>query len=160
MAQRMLDMEKRHLKLVFTFLLTTGLSACGSGGGTLPATNSSASKIPVSATSGLVSRNTSAIANTATSQYVAIDAGAKAASGNWIADTDYSMAGYSGVAAVPTSINTSNVSNRAPQTVYQTQRWATHLSYTIPNLTPGARYNVRLSFVESFFNTAGARVFG
>ena len=152
-------MHQRHLKMVFSLLLISGLSACGSGGGTLPVTNST-SNAQVSTTSSLVSRKTLATTNVQTSQYVAVDAGGGTASGNWIADTDYSTAVWSGTQTVLNSINTNGISNPAPQAVYRTQRYGAHLAYAVPNLTPGANYNVRLSFVESYFTAAGKRVFG
>jgi hypothetical protein len=42
--------------------------------------------------------------------------------------------------------------------VYQTERFG-DFTYTIPNLTPGGTYLVRLHFAEIFWNAAGKRVF-
>jgi hypothetical protein len=91
----------------------------------------------------------------ATASYTAIDAGG-AASGSWLADTDYTGAW---TATVTNSINTSKVSNPAPQAVYQSQRTGTAFTYAVPNLTPNAAYTVRLHFVESWFTSAGQRQF-
>lgn len=65
-------------------------------------------------------------------------------------------------ATIDTSAN-----NAAPSLVYQTARIGWNLAYTVPNLTPGASYTVRLHFAEwgsSFshggtINSAGQRVF-
>jgi subtilase family serine protease len=85
---------------------------------------------------------------------LAIDAGG-GASGNWVSDTDFS----GGRASSTThSIDTSNVTNPAAQTVYQTQRIG-DFTYTVPNLTPGATYTVRLSFAELHWPIAGIRKF-
>src|SRR5512140_665289 len=87
-------------------------------------------------------------------QALAIDAGGGAA-GSFVADTDFS-GGTSYSNTDP--ITTSGVSNPAPQAVYQSERYG-NFSYTIPNLTAGANYTVRLHFAEIFWNSAGQRVF-
>jgi hypothetical protein len=85
---------------------------------------------------------------------LAIDAGGGAV-GNFIADTYYSSGRqYSTMHA----IDTSGVTNAAPQQVYQTERYG-GFTYNIPNLTPGARYTVRLDFAEIYWNAAGQRLF-
>jgi hypothetical protein len=55
-------------------------------------------------------------------------------------------------------IDTSGVSNPAPQSVYQTFRYGDCL-YTIPHLTPYASYTIRLHFAETYWTQAGKRVF-
>ena len=55
-------------------------------------------------------------------------------------------------------IDTSGVTNPAPQAVYHTKRFG-NFTYTIPNLTPGSRYTVRLHFVENYWKAAGKRIF-
>jgi hypothetical protein len=67
---------------------------------------------------------------------------------------------FTGGTAVSTTaaIDTSLVSNPAPQSVYQTERYG-DFTYTIPNLTPGATYTVRLHFAEIYWGAAGQRVF-
>jgi hypothetical protein len=85
----------------------------------------------------------------------AISAGGGAA-GSFVADTDFSGGAVShGTSA---AINTGAVTNPPPQSVLQHGRYG-NFTYTIPNLTPGASYTVRLDFVEYAFNAAGARVF-
>ena len=91
----------------------------------------------------------------ATSQVVsAINAGGGAA-GAFAADANFSGGStYSNT----DPINTSGVTNLAPQAVYDSERYG-NFTYTIPNLTPGASYAVRLHFAEIYWNAAGQRVF-
>lgn len=85
---------------------------------------------------------------------VAIDAGG-AGAGNFVADTDFS----GGTAATHTpTVDTSGVTNAAPQEVYQTERFG-NFTYTIPGLTANASYTVRLHFAETFWTTTGQRTF-
>ena len=96
-----------------------------------------------------------AAACTATPQLVsAINAGGGAA-GAFGADTSFS-GGATFSYADP--INTSGVTNPAPQAVYNTERYGS-FTYTMPNLTPGATYAVRLHFAEIYWSAAGQRVF-
>jgi hypothetical protein len=116
-----------------------------------------------SAASGEASATTSA-ASGGTCGVVCIDSGATTTTGSWDADADFT--GGSTIDHANT-INTSNVTNPAPQSVYQSARvGATQasgvgapFSYTISNLTPGTSYLVRLHFAETFFTTKGSRVF-
>ncbi len=85
---------------------------------------------------------------------MAIDAGGPAV-GNFVADTDFSGGN---IASTTNAINTSGVTNPAPQMVYQTNRWAPS-TYTIPNLTPNASYTVRLHFAETYWTQVGQREF-
>ena len=86
----------------------------------------------------------------------ALNAGG-AASGNFVADTDYNQGNaYSDTS---TAINTSGVSNAAPQAVYQTCRWNSAFTYTIPGLTAGKTYTVQLDWAELTFQSAGQRKF-
>jgi hypothetical protein len=86
---------------------------------------------------------------------LAISAGGPAA-GSFVADTDFSGGTVSG--GTKATIKTTGVTNPPPQTVLQHGRYG-NMTYTIPNLTPGTSYVVRLDFVEYAFNAAGARVF-
>lgn len=75
--------------------------------------------------------------------------------GSYVADEFFT----GGTAANTTNaINTSLVSNPAPQAVYQTWRYGT-FSYAIPGLTAGGNYTVRLHFAEALKTAAGQRVF-
>jgi endoglucanase Acf2 len=73
----------------------------------------------------------------------------------FIADTDFTGGA---TANSGNAIDTSGVSNPAPQYVYQSNRYG-NFTYTIPNLTPNASYPVRLDFAETYWTTAGQRVF-
>jgi lysophospholipase L1-like esterase len=84
----------------------------------------------------------------------ALNAGGGAA-GSFGADAD-----FSGGIPYTTSdaISTAGVTNPAPQAVYQTVRYG-NFTYTLPKLTPGASYTVRLHFAEVYWNAAGQRLF-
>jgi trimeric autotransporter adhesin len=56
------------------------------------------------------------------------------------------------------AVDTSAVTNPAPQLVYDTERWGP-AAWTITGLNPGAGYNVRLHFVEFAHASAGLRNF-
>src|SRR5712692_3309805 len=95
-------------------------------------------------------------------QITAINSGGAAAS-PFVADVD-----FSGGATInhANTINTSKVTNPAPAAVYQTARVATtttngvtSFTYTTPGFTAGSSHTVRLHFCETFFTTAGSRVF-
>jgi Malectin domain len=80
--------------------------------------------------------------------------------GNFVADTDFA-GGHPDT--FTNSVDVSGVSNPAPQPVYQSKRTGNggsqDFTYTIPNLTVGHPYTVRLHFVESAWTSAGQRVF-
>ncbi len=86
----------------------------------------------------------------------AINAGG-AASGSYVADTNFDTGNQ--FSDTSTSINTANDPNPAPQSVYQTCRWNTSFTYTIPGLTAGASYTVRLHWAELTWQAAGQRKF-
>ena len=87
---------------------------------------------------------------------LAIDAGGAAAAG-FLADQDYSAGPWTYANSAP--INTSAVTNPAPQAVYQTEREGGAFTYTIPGLVAGRAYTVRLDFAELWWTSAGKRVF-
>jgi hypothetical protein len=60
--------------------------------------------------------------------------------------------------ATTASIDTSAVTNAAPQGVYQTERYG-NFSYTFPNLKAGAQYTVRLHEAEIYWSSSGQRTF-
>jgi hypothetical protein len=95
------------------------------------------------------------VSATTASRVLAIACGNSAVS-PFVADTDFSGGTVShGTTA---TINTSHVSNPAPQSVWQHGRYG-NITYTIPNLTAGALYAVQLDFVEYIFSSSGQRVF-
>jgi hypothetical protein len=85
---------------------------------------------------------------------VAVNAGGPA-TGAYLTDGFFTGGG---TASVTNAINTSGVINPAPQSVYQTWRYG-NFTYTMPNLTPGRTYTVRLDFSENVATAAGQRVF-
>jgi hypothetical protein len=86
-----------------------------------------------------------------------INAGGPAVS-PFVADEDFTGGGTIDHA---NTINTNNVTNPAPAAVYQTARIGAGatFTYTIPGLTAGSSHTVRLHFCETYFTTAGSRVF-
>ena len=60
--------------------------------------------------------------------------------------------------AVSTPIDTSGLTNPAPQQVYQTERYG-NFTYTIPHLLPNSPYVVRLDFAEIYWNAPNQRLF-
>ena len=89
-----------------------------------------------------------------TTSAVQIDSGGPA-SAPFIADTD-----FTGGTVVTTTkaVDTSGVTNPAPQAVYLSNRFGT-FSYAVPGLTAGHSYTVRLHFAETFWTMAGQRTF-
>src|SRR6185437_4537162 len=85
---------------------------------------------------------------------VQINAGGAAAT-PFIADTDFSGGT---TASTGNTIDTSGVSNPAPQAVYQSNRYG-NFTYTIPGLTASGAYTVRLHFAEEYWTAAGQRTF-
>jgi hypothetical protein len=86
----------------------------------------------------------------------AIDAGGSA-TGNFVADTDFNTGNqYSDTSS---AINTSGVGESIPQAVWQTCRWNSAFTYTIPGLTAGATYTVALDWAELTWTAVGQRKF-
>jgi len=86
----------------------------------------------------------------------AINAGGSA-TGSFVADTGYNQGNtYSDTS---TSINTSGVSNPAPQGVWQTCRWNSSFTYTLTGLTAGATYTLKLDWAELTWTAVGQRKF-
>jgi hypothetical protein len=90
---------------------------------------------------------------------LSINSGGSAA-GNFVADTDF-VGGHPDTISSP--IDTSAVSNPAPLAVYLSKRTGNGVgqgfTYTIPNLTVGHAYTIRLHFVESASTSSGQRIF-
>jgi hypothetical protein len=108
----------------------------------------------VSAVNSLGESSYSAPAIIVLQTYYQVNSGGGAAS-PFTADAFFS----SGIAgSTSATIDTSGVTNPAPQAVYQTERWSNNI-YTFPNLIAGTSYKVRLHFAEIYYNAAGIRVF-
>jgi CubicO group peptidase (beta-lactamase class C family) len=58
----------------------------------------------------------------------------------------------------PNTINLSSVVDPAPMLVYQSARIG-DFTYTVPGYVAGSSHTVRLHFAETYFSTAGSRVF-
>jgi hypothetical protein len=86
----------------------------------------------------------------------AINAGGSA-SGNFASDKEFNQG--NAFSDTSTSINTSGVSNPAPQAVWQTCRWNASFTYTLTGLTAGATYKLDLDWAELTFQAAGQRKF-
>ncbi len=56
-------------------------------------------------------------------------------------------------------IDTVGVANAAPGAVYQTLRQGSAFTYTLPGLSPGTTYTVRMHFAENYYNSTQMRVF-
>src|SRR5580693_4289008 len=85
---------------------------------------------------------------------VDISAGGPAAA-PFAADEDFAGGATS---ATTHAITTTGLTNPAPQSVYQHNRYG-NFTYTIPGLTAGASYAVRLDFAEEYWTAAGNRTF-
>ncbi|MBB6143208.1 hypothetical protein HNQ77_001152 [Silvibacterium bohemicum] len=103
-------------------------------------------------------------ATTPPADLVSIDAGSTTGAGNsnggdnpFVADEDYTGGTtYSVPNAI--TIPADLVTIAAPEAVYQSARQGA-ITYTIPGLTAGASYTVRLHFAELYFTAAGSREF-
>jgi glucan endo-1,3-alpha-glucosidase len=74
----------------------------------------------------------------------------------FVADQDSNTGNHFSSSA---AIDTSEAANPAPAVVYQTSHWASAFTYTIPGLTSGRTYTIRLHFAELTWTNAGQRKF-
>jgi hypothetical protein len=88
-------------------------------------------------------------------QVLTIDSGSTTEVSPFVADTEFT--GGTTIDHANT-IDLSHVTNPAPMAVYQSARIG-NFSYTLPGFTPGTNYMIRLHFAETYFTTAGSRVF-
>ena len=127
-------------------LLTPGttyfyvVTATGQESGESPLSNEAAVTLPTTGTSV---------------QAIAINSGGLVGTDNFVQDTGYNLGATN---AYPDVIDVSKVTNPAPQGVYRTERWGP-TTYTIPHLTPGGSYTVRLHFAETAVTATGQRAF-
>lgn len=131
-----------------------------SGGGTIGSTGMftagavAGGPHTVTATSGGVSGSSSVTVSSTPTTVYQIDCGGNATA-PFIADR-YVSGGTK--YTVTSAINLSGVVNPAPQAVYQSERYGTS-TYTLPNLTAGSQYTVRLHFAELYWTATGKRKF-
>ena len=117
---------------------TIALTSCGHG-------SSSSVLPPGQLPAALTTRHAQSLSN---GDVAAINVGGPA-TGTFAADED----GQGGTAtSIGDAINVA-AANAATAAVYQTQRYGA-MTYTIPNLTPGTNYDVRLHFAETYFGLA------
>ena len=95
-----------------------------------------------------------AVSSSSGSGGVDISAGGPAAA-PFAADEDFTGGATS---ATTHAITTTGLTSPAPQSVYQHNRYG-NFTYTIPGLTAGASYTVRLHFAEEYWTAAGSRIF-
>jgi hypothetical protein len=117
-------------------------------------TNGSTYYYDISAVNSLGESPDSAPASVVPQTYYQVNSGGGAAS-PFVADEFFSGGSTGSTSA---AIDTSGVTNPAPQAVYQTERWNNN-TYTFPNLIAGTSYKVRLHFAEIAYDAAGIRVF-
>jgi hypothetical protein len=147
----------------FATALTTqpsfGWSVSGGGtisvGGLFTAGTSAGGPFTVTAASGSVSGTASVTVSSTPTTVYRIDTGTGSPTSPFTAD-QFSSGGTA--RTVTNAINTSGLTNAAPQGVYQSERYG-NVTYTIPSLVAAASYTVRLHFAELFQTAAGKRTF-
>jgi hypothetical protein len=113
---------------------------------------------------GTSTASAQATATTPAADFVSINAGGPAesnASGgdnSFVADEDYSTGGTTYAVTNAITIPPGIAAIAAPMAVYQSARQGV-VTYTIPGLTAGTSYTVRLHFAELYFTAAGNREF-
>ena len=123
----------------------TGLTASTTYNYTVVAVNSAGSSSAASA---------SATTEAGTSNPVQINAGGPAVN-PFVADEDFAGGG---TISHTNTIDLSGVTNPAPMAVYQTGRDG-NFTYTIPGFTANSSHTVRLHFAETYWSSAGSRIF-
>jgi hypothetical protein len=109
----------------------------------------------VTATSGGINGTASVTVSATQSTVYQINCGSSSAAPPFTAD-QYVSGGNQH--SVTNTVTISNITNPAPMAVYQSERYG-NSTYTLPNLTPGSQYKVRLHFAELYQSATGKRVF-
>jgi len=112
---------------------------------------------------GTSAASAQAAATTPPADILSINAGGPAVSNSggdnsFVADEDFSTGGTTYSVTNTITIPASVATIAAPAAVYQDARQGT-VTYTIPGLTAGTSYTVRLHFAELYFSAAGDREF-
>jgi Malectin domain len=147
----------------FTTALTTqpSFTWTTSGGGTISSSGlytagtSAGGPFTVTAASGSVSGTASVTVSSTPTTIYRIDSGTSSPVSPFTADQFFSGGT---TRTVTNTINTSGLTNAAPQGVYQSERYG-NVTYTIPSLVAAAKYTVRLHFAELFWTASGKRTF-
>jgi len=145
--------------------VATGLATASYGDSGLAASTTYYYKVEASDVAGTSAASTQGSISTQapTGDVVAINAGGPAESNSgggdasFVADEDFTGGGTYSVTntiTIPAGI----ASTAAPAAVYQSARQGA-VTYTIPNLTVGGSYPVRLHFAELYFSAAASREF-
>ena len=137
----------------FTWTVSGGGSISSSG--LFTAGTTGGGPYTVTAASGGVSGTASVTVSSTPTAVYRIDTGSTSAVSPFTAD-QYSSGGTQ--RSVTNTITVSGVTNAAPAAVYQTERYG-NSTYTIPSLTAGSQYTVRLHFAELYQTATGKRVF-
>ncbi len=138
-----------------TFTWTVSGGGMISPSGLFTAGSTAGGPYTVSAASGGISGQASVTVTTNGTPIYRIDCGSTSGASPFTAD-QYSSGGS--VRTVTNTIDLAGVTNPAPQSVYQSERYGAS-TYTFPNLTAGTQYTVRLHFAELYQTAAGARLF-
>jgi len=137
----------------FTWTVTGGGSIGGSG--LFTAGSVAGGPHTVTASSGAVSATAAVTVTAIPSTVYQINCGSNSAASPFTGD-QYASGGTQ--RTVTNSITMTGLTDPAPQAVYRSERYG-NSTYTLPNLTPGSQYKVRLHFAELYQTATGRRVF-
>jgi uncharacterized repeat protein (TIGR02543 family) len=149
------DQFAANLAIQPTFTWSVSGGGAISASGLFTAGTAGGGPYTVTAQSGSVSGTASITVSSTPTAVYRINCGSTSAVSPFAAD-QYGSGGTQ--RSVTNTINVSGVTNAAPAAVYQTERYGTS-TYTLPNLTAGSQYTVRLHFAELYQTATGKRVF-
>jgi hypothetical protein len=137
-----------------TFTWTVSGGGVISSSGLFTAGSTAGGPFTISVSGGGLNGSASVTVTAMPSTVYQINCGGGAASP--FAADQYASGGTS--ATYSSAITTTGVTNPAPQAVYQTERYGAS-TYTLPTLTVGRQYTVRLHFAELYWTATGKRKF-